>query len=312
MILNTFGTAKNWKPLAVCNPITTPRKHGSANPNCHFKKNKNMRIFHIAILFTVAVLSIYSSCTKKDLIDENRKWEFPDEQNVGMVRVFHNYSGRTPALPGATTPSVFMYANGAKLNGNGLGYAGSWPSPNDYATVKAGATTFLAVLARLNTVVVPNIPAPIAGDTILNFNFNVEKGKFYSVFLVDTAPTMRALVKEENFVNPAVGNYKIRLANLTSNPADSLNLYSRNARTIIIPNIIHKQISDFVELPLNIINDTLEVRRPGGTTALYFVNSATAPQPFFPIGQRIYTVVCRGKTASTPNNTPSAGLLTNR
>ncbi|MBL7726889.1 MAG: DUF4397 domain-containing protein [Dinghuibacter sp.] len=271
-----------------------------------------MRIVHIAILLTVSVFSIYSSCTKKDLIDENRKWEFPDEQDVGMVRFYHNYSGKTPALPGATSPSVFLYANGAKLNGNGLGYAGSWPSPNDYATVKTGATTFLGVLARLNTTVVPNIPAPIAGDTVLNFNFNVEKGKFYSVFLVDTAPSIRALVKEENFVVPELGKYKIRLVNLTSNITDSLNLYSRNARAVLIPNITHKQVSDFIELPLNTINDTLEIRRPGGTSAMYFVNSQTAPQPFFPTGQRIYTVVCRGKTASTPNNTPSAGLLTNR
>jgi hypothetical protein len=27
---------------------------------------------------------------------------------VGLVRIFHNYSGKTPALPGATAPAVFM------------------------------------------------------------------------------------------------------------------------------------------------------------------------------------------------------------
>ena len=271
-----------------------------------------MRIYHIAILFTVAVLSIYSSCTKKDLIDENRTWEFPDEQNVGMVRVFHNYSGKTPALPGGTSPSIFVYANGAKLNGTSLTYATNWPATNNYATIKTGAVTFHGVLGRMNTTVVPNVPAPVAGDTVITFNFTVEKGKYYSVYLVDTTPTMRAVVKEENFTLPAVGNYKIRLANFTSNPQDSLILYSRNARVNMISNITHKQVSEFVELPMNLINDTLEVRRPGGTTALYYVGSTTAPQPFFPISQRIYTVVCRGKLSSTPNNVPSSNLIINR
>lgn len=271
-----------------------------------------MRIVHIAILFTVAVLSIYSSCTKKDLISENDKWEYTDDHNVGYVKVLHNYSGKTPALPSATSPAIFVYANGAKLNGTSLGYVGVWPTTAVYAEIKAGANTFLGVLARMNTTVTPNVPAPVAGDTIINFNFNVEKGKYYSVYLVDTAPTMRALIKEENFTVPAVGKYKIRLANLTSNPLDSLILYSRNARANLISNITHKQISDFIELPLNTINDTLEIRRPGGTTFMYYVNSQTAPQPFFPVSQRIYTVVARGRTASTPNNTPSANLVTNR
>lgn len=270
-----------------------------------------MRIYHIAILFTVAALSIYSSCTKKDLISENDKWEYTSDHNVGYVKVLHNYSGKTPALPSATSPSIFVYANGAKLNGTGLTYATVWPATSVYAEVKAGSNTFLGVLARMNTAVTPNVPAPVAGDTILNFNFNIEKGKYYSVYLVDTAPTMRALIKEENFVVPNTGTYKIRLANLTSNVLDSLNLYSRNGRVNLISNVTHKQISNFVELPLNTINDTLEVRTPNGAF-LYYVNNATAPQPFFPIGQRIYTVVARGKTASTPNNTPSANLVTNR
>lgn len=271
-----------------------------------------MRILHIFIILTVSVFSIYSSCTKKDQLDENEKTVLTDNLNVGLVRVFHNYAGRTPALPAGTSPTLFLYLNGAKFTGNSLTYTSNFPATNVYATVPAGAATFLGVLARMNTTVVPNIPAPVAGDTVLSFNFNVEKGKYYSVYLVDTTPTIRALVKEENFTLPAVGAYKIRLANLTGNLADSLNLYSRNTRTVLIPNVTHKQISDFVELPLNLINDTLEIRRPGGTAQLYYVNNATAPQPFFPVSQRIYTVVCRGKTGSATNNTPSANLVTNR
>lgn len=275
-----------------------------------------MRIYHIAILFTVALVSIYSSCTKKDLLDENNKWVYPDDQNVGYVKIMHNYSGKTPALPSATSPAMFFYANGAKLNGTSLGYPAVWPATSVYGDIQAGPTTFTGVLARMNTTVVPNVPAPIAGDTVVTFNINIEKGKFYSVYLVDTTPTIRAVIKEENFTVPAAGSYKIRLANFISNPLDTFNLYSRNGRVNLVSNVAHKQISDFIELPLNTINDTLEIRKPGGTAPLYYVGGGvsvvTTPQPFFPIGQRIYTIVVRGKTSSTPNNVPSANLVINR
>lgn len=261
-----------------------------------------------------ALAASLASCNDKDLIAENDKWEFTDTTDVGYVRISHSFAGNTPQIPGAaanTGPQVFVYANGAKLNGNNLSYAGNWPSPNVYATIKTGTVQFTGVLARMNTAVVPNIPAPAAGDTLLSLSTTIQKGKFYTMIIVDTVPVMRLLIKEDDLTTPALNKYRIRLVNTTMNPLDTLVLYSRVRKSNIVEGVTHKQFSNFAEVDIPAINDTLEVRKAGGTTALYFVGSQTAPQTFSPTSQRIYTVIARGKTGVT-NKTPSASLVTNR
>jgi Domain of unknown function (DUF4397) len=274
---------------------------------------KAMNIIKGMLLAATVSAGIYS-CSDKDLIAENDKWVFTDTTDVGYVRISHSFAGNTPQIPGAaanTGPQVFMYANGAKLNGNNLSYAGNWPSPNVYATIKSGSTEFTAVLARMNSSVTPNVPAPAAGDTLMKVTQNIERGKYYTMIIVDTVPTMRLLIKEDVLTVPAVGKYRIRLANTTGNVLDSLVLYSRVRKSNIVNLATHKQITDYVEIDVPLTNDTLEVRRVGGTTPLYYVGSQTTPQTFVPVSQRIYTVIARGKTGVT-NKTPSASLVTNR
>ncbi len=271
-----------------------------------------MKAKYIYWVFSVLVMLTYS-CKKVDLIADNRKWEFPDEGDFANVRIFHNYSGKTPILPLGTGPVVFMYTNGKKLNGNGLSYAGNWPSPNDYATLPTGVNNFNAVLARLSTTV-PQVPLPIAGDTVMSFTETLVKGKHYSLFLVDTAPTMRHVLVNDDLTVPAIGKYKIRLANFINNTVpDTLSLYSRLSASNIVTGIKQREVSPFFEMPTSTLNDTLELRKNNVTMATYFVGGSTA-QSFFPVSQRIYTVVCRGRAgvATSPNNLPSAGVLTNR
>jgi len=267
----------------------------------------------IAGVGLVALMSLFA-CDHKDLIAENDKWIFPDTTDVGYIRVIHSHAAVLPQIPGAaanTGPQVFMYANAAKLNGNALSYGGNWPSPNVYATVKSGNTDFLGILARMNTVVVPNVPAFIAGDTLLKFSQNIVKGKYYSVVLVDTLPNMRAVVYEDDMTVPTNKKYKIRLVNTTANLLDTLVLYSRLMKANIIGKTTFKQASAFVEVDVPMLNDTLEVRSASGTAALYYVGSQTAPQTFAPVSQRIYSVIARGKTGLS-TKTPSASLVTNR
>jgi hypothetical protein len=116
-------------------------------------------------------------------------------------------------------------------------------------------------------------------------------------------------VKEDIISNPEYQTYKVRLANWLMNPTDTITLYSRREAREIIQNITHKQYSDWVQLPLPIISDTLELRRKG-TTTVYITIGGTAPT-FSPIGERSYTVIARGKTGVT-SKTPSASIVTNR
>lgn len=262
-------------------------------------------------LILVLVTFVLGCSKKKDLINENNKWVFPDPTDVAYMRIIHSHAANAPSLmTGSTTgPQLFIYLNSQKLNGTSLSYAGAWPTTSVYAAVPAGLKTYEFIMARMNTAT-PSVPAPVAGDTIARAYLTTVAGKYYSLYLVDTFPALTTMMTEDPQRIPANGFYSIRLVNTTANATDTLNLFSRLEQRNIISNIKHKNSSNFVELPLPLLSDTLEVRKNGTTVAAYFVGSQTLPQSFSPTGKRIYTVVARGKNALT-GKTTSASLIAN-
>lgn len=276
-------------------------------------KLKHMKLLRY-IVVVVSLQVLLHSCETDNLLDANKKQVYVDSSKMANVKFIQNFAGNTPQLPTApnstTGPQLFIYANGQKVNGTALGYAGFYPSTTVYSLINAGSNIkFDLVMARLNLAVVPNAPAPIAGDTLLSFNQTLEAGKFYSFMIGDSVPSLRVAVKEDIIGVPDFQNYRIRLANWLMNPTDTISVYSRRQASEIIQNITHKQISDWIQLPLPIISDTLELRRKGSTTT-YATVGGTAPT-FSPIGERYYTIIARGKTGVT-GKTPSAGIVTNR
>jgi hypothetical protein len=266
--------------------------------------NKIM-IFLACIITTIIIVS---SCKKEDNIAKNNKWIYADSANNTNVRLIHCFAGNTPNLPPntATGPQVFVYVNGAKLNGNALSYGGQWPSPSVYASIpQTGSVRLDFVMARLNFSAVPVLPAPIAGDTLVSITTNLEKGKKYSIYFSDTIPTYRVTVVEDQLVLPQYQRYKIRFANFVMNPLDTLSIYSRRQVGEVVSDITHKNHSGWVELDLPAISDTLELRKKGTTTVLASLNG------FSPAGLRMYTIVGRGKTGVTGKGY-SIGALINR
>ncbi len=250
-------------------------------------------------------------CKKEDNIAKNNKFIYADSVENGNFRVIHCFAGNTPQLPTAsanTGPQVFIYANGMKLNGNALSYGGQWPSPSVYANVPAtGNVRFDVVMARLNFASVPVIPSPIAGDTLLTVNANITKGKFYSLYFGDSVGGPYKLeVREDVLAVPAYQKYKIRLANWSMNQSDTFDVFSRRENAVIINNVSIKQISNWIELPLPIIADTIDIRRKNTTTIF-----ATSNGSFIPVGLRMYTLMVRGKTGVTGKGA-SVGVLINR
>lgn len=278
-----------------------------------------MKTIKTSMLITIGFFILLLSCNKndKDLILENKDWVFLDAGKFAFVRFFDAYAAQSPQLPGVATntgPQVFMYGNGVKLNHSNLGYGAAWPATSVYGAIQAGPTTFHIVMARLNTAT-PQQPAPNPGDTLHTFNYTTTAGRYYSMFITDTT-TMRSVVFDDAPIFPPEGKYRIRFINMTMNPLDTLNLYSRLEGRNIIVNIRHKQNSDFLERTVPAISDTLEVRKGGATVATYFVGSRTAPQSFSPVSKRIYTVVAYGKDGlgsgtTIANKTPIATLITN-
>ena len=272
---------------------------------------------YITIILLTTVVGI-SSCNKDgvNLIDENNKWVYLDSSNSANIKIIQVFAGNTPQIPTApnatTGPQVFIFANGKKLNGTALSYGGVWPATNVYSNIPDGSTRFDIINARMDLRVVPNLPMFNAGDTLATFTTNVDKGKYYSFYLGDTIPTMRITVKEDNLVVPDYQTYKIRVANFLMNPLDTLTLFSRRQNAEIISDITHKNISNWVQLPLPVISDTLEYRKKG-TVATYItalVGTSTSPT-FSPTGLRMYTVVARGKIGVTAKGN-TASIIINR
>ena len=275
------------------------------------------KIINPTLILTTVFVCCLAGCDKNDvnLIDENNKWVYLDSANSANIKIMQVFAGNTPQIPTApndsTGPQVFIYANGKKLNGAALSYGGVWPITNVYGNIPAGNTRFDIINARLNLSVVPNVPAFIAGDTLATFNATVDKGKYYSLYIGDTVPTVRVTMKEDLFPLPEFQTYKIRLANfsMNNNPADTFSLFSRRQNAEIITGITHKNVSDWVQIPLPVIADTIDLRKKGSTVSLVALTN-TFPT-LFPVGQRMYTVVARGKTG-VKNKRPSASLITNR
>ncbi|MFN8251821.1 MAG: DUF4397 domain-containing protein [Ferruginibacter sp.] len=268
-----------------------------------------MKIVNVLLVVLVAAV-LYSSCDKNaNLLDENNKWVYVDSANAANIKIVQVFAGNTPQVPTApnltTGPQVFVYANGAKLNGTSLSYGGAWPTPNVYATIPAGSTKFDVINGRMDLTVVPNVPKFIAGDTLNSLTVNLAKGKYYTLYIGDTVPSVQVTLKEDNLVTPDYQMYKIRVANLLMNPTDTLTLYSTRQNAEVISNITHKNVSDWVQLPLPILSDTLVFRKKGTTTSYVQVNG------FVPVGQRMYTMIGRGKTGVT-GKTPVASIIINR
>ena len=269
------------------------------------------KTFYFIAVTLLATGFIISSCNKDDvnLIDENNKWIYLDSANSANIKVMQVFAGNTPQIPTAphdsTGPQVFIYANGKKLNGTALSYGGVWPTTNVYANVPPGSVKFDIINARMDLRVVPNVPGFKAGDTLASFTATMDKGKYYSLYIVDTVPTVRVTLKEDNLTIPDYQTYKLRLANFSMNTLDTLTLFSVRQNAEIISDITHKNVSDWLQLPLPIISDTLLLRKKGLATSYTLITG------FSPTGLRMYTIMARGKT-DVKNKRPVTAFITNR
>jgi hypothetical protein len=274
-------------------------------------KTKTIKMKKLLIPITALICTaLIASCDKNEnLLDENIKWQFTDSANSANVKIIQVFTANAPSLPTAPTtttgPQVFVYANGAKLNGTALGYGGVWPTTNVYGNIKPGSTKFDVINGRLNLTVVPNVPSYIAGDTLTSITANLEKGKYYSLYITDTAPTVRAILKEDILETTEYQKFKVRLANFSMDVTDTFSIYSVRENAELATNITHKTISNWIQLPVPIINDTMQIRKKGSLVPYITLNT------FGATGERLYTLLARGKQ-NVVGKTPVVQLITNR
>ncbi len=246
-------------------------------------------IFKSALILTGFVMAW--SCGEKNLIEKNQQWEFVNPENTNL-KVISAYTSNIPVgAPGVGVTRFYIYQNGVKLNGNAIGTAGSWPGPATYASVIPGTSKFDFVLDRR---VGNDYGKPVVGDTTFKGSQTFEKSKYYSLFMIGASPTQELYSIEDKITNPKEGFYHARFGNLAIVPAaKSVDVYSRREKKVIASNIAFKSFTDFVELPVPTISDTLDIRDVGTTKVNYSFNT------FLPTSRRVYTFYTYGRATFT-------------
>lgn len=241
-------------------------------------KTKNMKKIFITIL---AVSFILSACEK------GTGYLDPSLPATGAKVKFVNMSWNAPGVIfyGKDTILKFSAAlagTGGILLGTGVG--ATFPS-NDYA-VLAPYSGALRIRIPVNATVSPGLFFDLG-------NIDIQDGKNYSVYLVDSFPLIKALVVNDDLKNFNLytdSSYGARLVvGIFATPSGQLfDLFSKNENRVIAPNIANNTATSFMELKVWPVADEIQVRLAGTTTIV-------AKLAQTPVGHRTYTWFARGR-----------------
>jgi hypothetical protein len=242
--------------------------------------NKITKYISVACIFMAMI-----AC-EKTLLDDNIQWQYSDPSNANL-KVLNAYTSNVPAgAIGVGVTRFYVYQEKTKLNGNALSAPGSWPSTATYASIKAGKANYFLLLDRR---VGNDYGTYVKGDTAFKANLDLQAGKFYTAFLVGASPTQEVMLVEDEMIEPAVGKYRLRVANLVPDPARPIDIYSRREKRKIVTGLDYKKVGGFIELSIPTISDTLDVfDATSPTKALYFAT-------FLPVSKKVYTFYAQGR-----------------
>jgi hypothetical protein len=242
---------------------------------------------HISIIVLTLLFAGLFSC-EKNLIEANQQWQFADPLKAN-IKVVNTYASNIPAgAPGVGVTRFYVYQDLDKLNGNALPSPGSWPGSATYASVKPGTTAFNLILDRR---VGNDYGKPAKGDTAFKGNIPLEASKFYTLFLIGESPNQSLYSIEDKLVEPQENFYAARFINLVVSPTPKpVDVYSRREKKNLATNLAFKTTTEFINIPVATIGDTLDVRDVGTTKILYSLAN------FNPASRRIYTFYTYGKT----------------
>jgi Domain of unknown function (DUF4397) len=250
------------------------------------------------IIAILCAATLVSGCAKNKLKD-NYYWSAkPGNANI---RFIHAYNSLTPSssVP-AAGPVVDFFVNGEKISGIGstsgtvaaIGYGGVFPLPaGQYASVLPGDVPIKAAVYRAPG----STPQPT--DVIVNANFRLDAGKFYSAFLVDTMPApapanVNIAVVQDDVTRANTGFFKMRFAHMIPT-LDTLEIVQKTGLRLLVTDMTYKKVSPFIELPLFSTSDSIYLRKKGSTAIL------TGSAAFLPGSERVYTFYCRGIYTTT-------------
>jgi hypothetical protein len=225
----------------------------------------------IQVISLIAII-IFIGCEKKiDLVIEE-------------VTTFSDKSFIKISANSVSASRNYVFLDAKPLTSGALLAAGSiFPNNAGYAAINPG-TVAVQIKDTLSTSTQP----------VMNFNFNFEQGKYYTVFTYDTVTTIKSKVVEDIITIPADTSANIRFANMAYSRVaiPNVDLFSKTLNRNIFSNVPLADVTGFTSFPSR-VTDTLFVRATGTTNVLH-----TGVFSFTPDVKRSYTVVFRGGTVS--------------
>lgn len=212
-----------------------------------------------------ALLVTFSSCKKEE------------DKTYAKVLVTH-------ASPNA--PGVDLLVDGAKQNSAAL----TFPNNTGYLSVESGAR---------------NIKVNVSGTTttVINADLNLEEGKNYSVFAVDSVSKISAVVLTDDLTAPAAGKAHVRFVHLSPN-APAVDVAVAATGAVVFGNKAFKEYTAFT--PLDAGSYNLDVRVAGTSTV-----ALTLPTITLEAG-KIYTVFAKGFLGGTGAEALGAEIIVNK
>lgn len=202
-----------------------------------------------------AITILVASCIKSDSDYQN----LPDAAAVGIVHA----SAGVPALDAA-------------LDNNRLGV--------NYFNYTDRIDYFRAYTGK-RILKIYNAGAPSA-NPLYTKELTFEKGKYYTVFVTDTASNMDAVSLRDSTRAAGTDSVRLRFANMSPD-APGIDLYVKGQASPIITNITYKTASNFISY-ISEANVIFEIRRSGQSTLLATLD------PINLYRGNIYTIWCGG------------------
>jgi hypothetical protein len=226
----------------------------------------------LGIISTIAI-SLLIGCEKKI---ESVIQETTDLANKSFLKIYAS---------SVNASRNYVYLNTKPLtSGVALAAGSTFPSNVGYSAIDPGSTA-VNIVDTLKTATQPQI----------NFNYNFELGKYYSIFTYDTVTAIKFKVVEDVITIPSDTSANIRFANMaySRTAIPNVDLFSQTLNRNIFTNVPVGGVTDFTSFPTR-YTDTLFVRHTGTQTNI----ATTAVFSLSPDVKRSYTVVFRGGTVS--------------
>lgn len=237
-----------------------------------------------SLLFLSGLVCIFQGCNKDEVEDYILK-EYPGA-DASFLRIINTIS-----IP----RRVDFYVNDQKMNGDSIAYPSTFPAA-EFLRTPSGSANFKTTIPATNT-------------NIFTSTFTFGAGKYNTLWVIDTLPTIDAYqVTDDQLIPPAdSGKVAIRFVHVAKG-VGSLNLANTTVATAVdtvIKNISYKSNSPFI-----IVNSgssqKFQLYLTGTTTPF----AAVLTQSLTP--NRIYTFYIRGRANATGTYAPTLVAIVTR